>query len=80
MIQSNLIRNNKYNGKGCPFTKNIQEQLNQMYLRLPSEYKQCLHLWKPIYDEYIRIGYRLKYYPHEQGVQMELDDFLELLK
>ena len=32
-----------------------------------NEYKQCLHLWKPVYDEYIRIGYRLKKYPHEEG-------------
>lgn len=32
---------------------------------LPNEYKQCLHLWKPVYDEYVRIGYkRLKEYPH----------------
>ena len=27
---------------------------------------QCLHIFKPVYDEYIRIGYRLKYYPHER--------------
>lgn len=64
--------------KGCPFTKNLQEQLNEMYLKLPSEYKQCIFLWKPIYDEYIRIGYRLTYYPHKQGVQLGLEDFLEM--
>lgn len=50
--------------KGCPFNMNIQETLNTMYKLLPNEYYQCLHLWKPVYDEYIRIGYRLKYYPH----------------
>ena len=27
---------------------------------LPSEYKQCNILWKPVYDEYRRINYRLK--------------------
>lgn len=27
---------------------------------LPDEYKQCEMLWKPVYDEYRRIGYRLK--------------------
>lgn len=62
--------------KGCPFTRNLQEQLNQIYIKLPNEYKQCLYLWKPIYDEYIRIGYKLLYYPHERGVQMNLDDYL----
>ena len=31
---------------------------------LAKEYYQCLHLWRTVYDEYIRIGYRLKYYPH----------------
>lgn len=62
--------------KGCPFTRDLQKQLNDMYIYLPHEYWQCLHLWKPIYDEYIRIGYRLKYYPHEVGVQYSLEDFL----
>lgn len=60
--------------KGCPFNKNIQKDLDTMYKFLPNEYKQCLHLWKPVYDEYIRIGYRLKYYPHEKGVQMSIED------
>lgn len=53
--------------KGCPFNLKIQQDLNTMYKLLPSEYKQCLHLWKPVYDEYIRIGYRLKEYPHLKG-------------
>ena len=60
--------------KGCPFTRNLQEQLNTMYIKLRSEYFQCLYLWKPVYDEYIRIGYRLKYYPHEKGIQLTIDD------
>ena len=62
---------------GCPFNENIQNDLNTMYKLLPNEYKQCLHIWKPVYDEYIRIGYRLKYYPHEKGVQLSIDDYLE---
>ena len=53
--------------KGCPFNKNIQKDLETLYNLLPNEYKQCLHLWKPVYDEYIRIGYRLKSYPHLKG-------------
>lgn len=62
---------------GCPFNENIQDDLNTMYKLLPNEYKQCLHIWKPVYDEYIRIGYRLKYYPHEKGVQMNIYDYME---
>lgn len=31
---------------------------------LPGEYKQCLHLWKPVYKEYVKLGFRLKEYPH----------------
>ena len=50
--------------KGCPFNLKIQDTLNVLYKLLPAEYKQIIHLWKPVYDEYIRIGYRLKYYPH----------------
>lgn len=53
--------------KGCPFNRFIQKDLDILYELLPNEYKQCLHLWKPVYDEYIRIGYRLKRYPHEEG-------------
>lgn len=52
--------------KGCPFNINIEKDLTTLYKLLPDEYKQCLLLWKPVYDEYIRIGYRLKKYPHEE--------------
>lgn len=50
--------------KGCPFNLNLQNDLKKMYILLPNEYFQCIELWKPVYDEYIRIGYRLKQYPH----------------
>lgn len=63
--------------KGCPYALNIQETLQKLYKYLPNEYWQCLHLWKPVYDEYIKIGYRLKCYPHEVGIQLTLDDFLD---
>lgn len=46
--------------KGCPFAINLQKQLETMELYLPAERKQCEIIWKPIYDEYRRIGYRLK--------------------
>lgn len=62
---------------GCPFNKDIQQDLTTMYKLLPKEYKQCLHIWKPVYDEYIRVGYRLEYYPHEKGIQTDIFEFLE---
>lgn len=54
--------------KGCPFNVKIQDDLNTMYKLLPNEYYQCLHLWSYVYNEYIRLGYRLKYYPHLKEV------------
>lgn len=47
--------------KGCPFNIKLQEELDIMKDLLPNEYKQCEIIWKPIYDEYRRIGYRLKH-------------------
>jgi 3'-phosphoadenosine 5'-phosphosulfate sulfotransferase (PAPS reductase)/FAD synthetase len=46
--------------KGCPYSLELQDQLDKMYLYLPNEAKQCELIWKPIYDEYRRINYRLK--------------------
>lgn len=48
--------------KGCPFALDLQEQLETMQRLLPAERKQCELLWKPVYEEYRRIGYRLKDY------------------
>ena len=50
--------------KGCPFALTLQEQLDTMEKWLPAERKQCELIWKPIYEEYRRINYRLK--PFEQ--------------
>ena len=46
--------------KGCPFSLDLQKQLDIMETLLPNEKKQCESIWKPIYEEYRRIGYRLK--------------------
>lgn len=51
--------------KGCPFALDLQERLETMERLLPNERKQCEILWKPVYKEYRRIGYRLK--KNEQG-------------
>lgn len=46
--------------KGCPYSINIQQQLDVMKKYFPHEFEQCELIWRPVYDEYRRIGYRLK--------------------
>lgn len=46
--------------KGCPFAKNIAQELKTLEKYFPAERKQCEIIWKPVYDEYRRLGYRLK--------------------
>lgn len=46
--------------KGCPFSLDLEEQLEIMELYLPNERKMCEMIWKPVYDEYRRLNYRLK--------------------
>ncbi len=46
--------------KGCPFDLRLQEDLETMERYLPNERKQCEIIWKPVYEEYRRLGYRLK--------------------
>ena len=46
--------------KGCPFAPNVQKELDTLEKFFPEERKQCEYIWKPVYDEYRRIGYRLK--------------------
>lgn len=45
--------------KGCPFSLDLQDQLTTMATYLPAEREQCEMIWKPVYDEYRRLGYRL---------------------
>ena len=46
--------------KGCPYSLTLAEQLETMEKYLPNERKQCEFIWKPVYDEYRRLNYRLK--------------------
>lgn len=46
--------------KGCPFNIDLQSTLDILEKFFPNERKQCEAIWKPVYDEYRRIGYRLK--------------------
>ena len=45
---------------GCPFSLELQQQLDVMQKLLPIDYKKSELLWKPVYDEYRRLGYRLR--------------------
>jgi len=53
---------NRTGCKGCPYALDLQEQLEIMEEYLPNERKQCEFIWKPVYEEYRRIGYRLSKY------------------
>ncbi|MBO7731237.1 MAG: phosphoadenosine phosphosulfate reductase family protein [Methanobrevibacter sp.] len=46
--------------KGCPFALKLQKQLDVMQEYFPKEREQCEIIWHPVYEEYRRIGYRLK--------------------
>lgn len=46
--------------KGCGFALYLQKELDTLEQFFPEERKQCELIWKPLYDEYRRIGYRLK--------------------
>lgn len=45
---------------GCPFNIKIQKDLATLKELLPNEYRKASLLWKPVYDEYKRLNYRIK--------------------
>ena len=50
--------------KGCPFALHLQKELDTLEKFFPNERKQCELIWKPVYEEYRRINYRLKGKPN----------------
>ena len=54
--------------KLCPFSLDLQHQMEIMEKYFPNELKQAEWIWKPVFDEYRRIGFRLKGY-----IQTKLD-------
>lgn len=56
---------------GCPYNIHIQKELEVLQEFLPRERERAEAIWKPVYDEYRRIGYRLK--PREDFEQMKLE-------
>lgn len=61
--------------KGCPFARNLQAELDTLEKFFPAERKQCEIIWKPVYDEYRRIGYRLK--PLAECKQISLEEYMK---
>lgn len=61
--------------KGCPFALHLQAELDKLQEFFPAERKQCEFIWKPVYEEYRRIHYRLKPYGPSCR-QMDLSDFI----
>lgn len=59
--------------KGCPYNINIQKELDTLEQFLPNEKKQCEIIWKPVYDEYRRLGYRLRKQERDLFNYNELD-------
>lgn len=58
--------------KGCPFALHLQEELDMLEKFFPNERKQCEVIWKPVYDEYRRLKYRLKKPYSEEGEAHQL--------
>lgn len=46
--------------KGCPFDVELQDDLDVLERFFPAERRQCERVFGPVYDEYRRIGYRLR--------------------
>ena len=57
--------------KGCPYNRHLQGHLDILEKFFPAERRQCEFIWKPVYDEYRRIGYRLK----NEYKQMSIEDY-----
>ena len=58
---------NRTGCKGCPFAIHLQSELDILETFFPAERKQCELIWKPVYDEYRRINYRLKGDKNDEG-------------
>lgn len=61
--------------KGCPYALTLERDLEIMRDLMPNDYKQCWHIFGKVYDEYLRIGYRLhKNYQTELIFEGEKND------
>lgn len=46
--------------KGCPFAVDLAHELETLEKFFPNERKQCEIIWKPVYEEYRKVKFRLK--------------------
>ena len=60
--------------KGCPFALYLQDELDTLEKYFPKEREQCEIIWKPVYDEYRRLGYRLR--KEKEYKQITLNDIM----
>lgn len=58
--------------KFCPFAIDLQEQVSIARKYIPNELKQAELIWKPVFDEYRRLNYRLKRYE-----ELNIFDYME---
>lgn len=62
---------------GCPYNIHLQRDLDMLSDIDNVSRMQAEELWKPVYQEYRRLGYRLrKSTPKEEGRQMSIYDFM----
>lgn len=60
IVNSNINIKKMLEIEGYPYGLDLQEELDIMGKYLPEEKRQCERIWKPVYDEYRRINFRLK--------------------
>jgi 3'-phosphoadenosine 5'-phosphosulfate sulfotransferase (PAPS reductase)/FAD synthetase len=65
--------------KGCPFAIGLQQELEVLQKFFPDEKRQCEYIWKPVYEEYRRIGYRLKQ-QNEECIECEIEGQMDVFK
>lgn len=67
--------------KGCPFNIHLQQALDTLEQYFPAERRQCEIIWKPVYDEYRRLGYRLRKAEDDEQLpgQIEMEEWLKTL-
>ena len=57
-VDNRIINSPKLCGMGAAVMEKLEKDILEEYF--PNERKQCENIWKHVYDEYRRIGYRLK--------------------
>lgn len=59
--------------KACPYGLELQHELDILGEYFPIELKQCEAIWQPVYEEYRRLGFRLRKDETIEG-QMTIND------